>query len=315
MTTSTTPVALGLDARFIAELGRKSAEAQTISIDTSSLDDAGLPTDVPLIWDPERGALISLHGEINKYRLLPREKTGIARALTLDSFIDLVNRHKTPDTAVFANTEWTKPSFTAVVDYHPASPEEDGAPAHNCRHRIQYDFPLSEEWKAWVEKDGQPMSQLDFAAFLEDRIADLSSPTDAERNEVGRDFATTVATPADLMQLSRGLSVHVNSAVKTNHILQTGAGEIQWVEQHMDGDGKPLVVPGMFMLGIAPFFMGEKARIPVRLRYRVSGNKVIWFYQIYRPDVHVTERVRTDLDNVVRETALPAYEGTPETGA
>lgn len=315
MTASTTPVGLGLDARFIAELGRKSAEAQTISIDTSTLGDAGLPTDVPLIWDPERGALVSLHGEIAKYRLLPREKIGTARALTLDSFIDLVNRHKTPDTAVFANTEWTKPSFTAVVDYHPASPKADGAPAHNCRHRIQYDFPLSEEWKAWVEKDGQPMGQLDFAAFLEDRIAELSSPTDAERIALERDFATTVATPAEVVQLSRGLNVHVNSAVKANHILQTGAGQIQWAEEHVGADGKPLVVPGMFMLGIAPFFMGEKARIPVRLRYRVSSSKVIWFYQIYRPDLHVTERVRTDLDKVAQETELPAYEGTPETGA
>lgn len=302
----------GFDARFIAELGVKAGAAQVLGLDLSSLEDDGLPKSLPLVWDPKAGQLVSLKTFAEAYRLRPREKAGSAVVYTLDSFITLTKRHQTAHSAVFANTDWRAPTFTSVIDYHPS---ETGGGADNGKHRVHYAFPLSEEWKAWVEMDGEFMDQMKFAIFLEDRIADLSSPTDAEKIALERDFATTVANPAQLIQLSRGLKVHVSSQVAAEHVLQSGAGEIKWSEQHQGSDGKPLVVPGMFLLDIAPFFMGEKSRIPVRLRYRVAGGKVLWMFQIYRPDVHVTERVQTDLDAVAKETGLPCFEGKPEMSA
>lgn len=305
----TKPDAQANSAKFIADLGAKAAQAQHVSIALGGVGDAGLPSSIPALWDPKNAALISVHGEAEKYRLAPKRRIGTAKALTLGSFIDLVNRHKTGHSVVFADTNWTAPGFTAVIDYHDVNA---GKRADFGRHRIAYGFPLSEEWKAWVAMNGQPMSQIDFATFLEDRIAELATPTEAEKVSLERDFATIVATPADVVQLSRGLQVNVESKVKAAHTLQTGAGQIQWEESHIGADGKPLSVPGIFLLNIAPFFMGEKARIPVRLRYRASGGKVIWHYAIYRPDVHVTERVRTDLASVSSDTGLPTYEGAPE---
>jgi len=304
-------VAPGFDARFIADLGAKAAEAQLITIDTTHLQDVGLPPAVPVIWDPNRKEVIGLKSSVDAWRLTPAAKKGTATALTLATFIELVNRHKTVASAVFADTDWHKPSFTAVIDYHPAI---SCGQADNGKHRVHYAFPLSEEWKAWVKLDGEVMSQLDFATFLEDRVAELASPTEAEKIALERDFATTVATPAELVQLSRGLQVNIESRVKNAHTLQNGTGQIQWEENHQDATGKPLVVPGIFILSIAPFFMGEKIRVPVRLRYRVSGT-VKWFFQIYRPDQFVTERVRDDLDHTAAETGLPAYEGAPEMAA
>ncbi|RLP80641.1 DUF2303 family protein [Xanthobacter tagetidis] len=306
------PVAPGFDAKFIADLGAKAAEPTTITIDLAALNDNGLPPRVDLGWDPKNGQIVGLKSHIEQYRIRPKLKTGTAKALTLQSFIDLALRHKTAHSAVFADTTWQKPGFTAVIDYHEAA---EGGAADNGKHRIHYDFPLSEEWKAWVKMDGEAMSQLDFAAFLEDHVMELSSPYDTEKSELEREFATTVATPADVVQLSRGLHVHVASAVKNAHTLQSGAGQIQWQEEHQTADGKPLTVPGIFILSISPFFMGEKVRVPVRLRYRTANSKIIWFYQIYRPDVHVTERVRADLDIVAEQTGLPCFEGTPEMNA
>lgn len=308
---TTTPVAPGFDARFIAELGIKGAQAQDLEIDLTSLEDAGLPTSIPALWDPKGATLISVQAEAEKYRLAPKARRGTAKALTLESFIALVNRHATEHSVVFADTTWTKPSFTAVIDYHPTEPRGG---ADFGKHRILYDFPLSEEWKAWVKMDGQQMSQLDFAVFLEDRIAELSAPMDAEKAALERDFATTIATPADLIQLSRKLHVTVESKVTNAHTLQSGAGQIQWEEEHKGDDGKPITVPGIFLLNIAPFFMGGKVRIPVRLRYRAKGT-ITWSFHIYRPDEHVTDRVRTDLDTVARETERPVYEGAPEMAA
>ncbi|MFG1246756.1 DUF2303 family protein [Xanthobacter flavus] len=302
------PVAPGFDAKYIAELGAQVAAPASFTLELAPDIYVGLPPALPMVWDPRKGGVLPVREYIEQFRLKPARKVGTAKALTLESFIALANRHKTEHTAVFADTTWQKPGFTAVIDYHENT---SGGPADNGKHRIHYDFPLSEEWKAWVKLDGEPMSQLDFAAFLEDHIQELCSPTDAEKIALTRDFATTVATPAEVVQLSRGLQVHVASTVKNAHTLQTGAGEIQWEEVHNGADGKPLTVPGIFLLNIAPFFMGEPVRIPVRLRYRVSG-KITWFYQIFRPDSFITERVRDDLDKVRQETSLPAFEGAPE---
>ncbi|MFN4124465.1 DUF2303 family protein [Pannonibacter indicus] len=126
-------------------------------------------------------------------------------------------------------------------------------------------------------------------------------------------FATTVATPAQVMELSRGLQVNVAATVKNAQTLQTGEGSIQFEETHHDASGKPLKVPGLFILQTEIFFMGTPVRMPVRLRYRSGGGRIKWFFQIWRPDLHVTERIRADLD-VIRDKLpdIAVYEGAPE---
>lgn len=292
----------------IVDLAKKSTTSTVANVSVPSLG-PGLPSQIPVLFDSRTGEAKSAQFLIEQYRLKPATKRGTARALTLASFIDLANRHKTAHSAVFADTDWRNPSFQAVIDYHE---KESVGPADNLKHRIAYSFPASEEWKAWVAQNGEPMEQGEFAAFLEDRIADLTAPTDGERTWLERDFGTTVATPAQLIQLSRGLQVNVDSVVKNVVNLASGEAQVAFDETHTDGDGKPLKVPGLFMLAIAPFFMGEKISLPVRLRYRKKGQGLVWFYQMYRPDQFVTERVRDDLITVADQTALPTFEGSPE---
>lgn len=296
--------------RAIAELGRDATGVTFHKITSPEDIDDGLPGEIEIgIKHGASPALLSLKDLFEEHRIRPARKSGTAKGLTLASFIDLAIRHKTENSVVFADTTWTKPSFTAVIDYHEAGVL--GEPAFG-KHRVHYAFPLSEEWQAWISQNGKPMSQGDFAAFIEDRIAELSSPLDPERAQIERDFGTTCATPAELIRLSRGLQVNVDAKVKRAINLQTGEAQIEFEETHKDADGKPIKVPGMFVLNVAPFFMGEKTRVPVRLRYRVSGDKISWYYQIYRPDQAITERVRSDLAIVASETSLPTYEGSPE---
>lgn len=292
----------------IVDLAKRSMTPVLVNVPLPDLG-AGLPKTIPVVFDTRTGVMASACGLVESYRFAPSRKRGKAKALTLASFIDLTNRHKTEHSVVFAATDWRAPGFTAVIDYHV---KESGGAADNLSHRIEYAFPASEEWKAWVAMNGEAMEQGDFAAFLEDRIADLSAPTDAEKIWLERDFGTKVATPAQLIQLSRGLQVNVSSVVKNVVNLASGEASIAFDEQHSDGDGQPLKVPGIFMLSIAPFFMGEKISLPVRLRYRKKGQGLVWFFQMYRPDQFVTERVRDDLDTVATQTALPTFEGSPE---
>ncbi|MBD9390166.1 DUF2303 family protein [Agrobacterium sp. AGB01] len=274
---------------------------------------SGVPHEVPAFVDRESGTINSVKSIIDQYRTAPERKSGTAKTFTLESFIDLVNRHKTEDTVIFANTNWQKPSLTAVIDYH----KFDSTEADNLKHRVSYDFPLSEEWEAWINLNNKPLSQSDFAEFIEDHISDLSGPDDAEELEYQQKFSFKVAFPNQLVELSRGLQVNADTRVKNVVSLQNGTAQIVFEEEHqtLDKQGNRIDVPGMFILSVPPFFGGETARIPVRLRYKKTPSGVVWLYQLYRPEFYVTEQVRRDLTRAAAETELPHFEGTPETTA
>lgn len=306
------PGCLGFDLDVAAQLGSKANGVEIATLKNVS-EIAGLPAEVPVaLRRGEAPGVESLERLFEPYRLHPTRKTGTATAQTFDSFCDLVNRHKTEDSAIFANIDWRKPTLTAVIDYHEA---RNGGKADFTKHRVHYAFPLSEEWQKWVKMDGEPMQQNEFAWFLEDRIVEVSSPTDEDRALYESQFNTKIALASQLVELSRGLSVRVDAVVKATTTLQTGEGQIAFEETHKGDDGQPLKVPGLFMLYIAPFFMGEKVRIPVRLRYRPVNGKIVWFYNIFRPDQFVTQHIRDTLFDAARTTGLPTYSGTPENGA
>lgn len=293
----------------VAAIAKLAREAAGIDIIELKLAAKGLPEGVPIARlhgeSPEFDSLKRLAEEWRQY---PERKTGTAQVDTLNSFVDLTNRHKTADSAIFANTDWKAPALTAVIDYHAV----EGTDARWLKHRVHYAFPLSEQWKTWVAINGKPMTQADFAQFIEDNIADLSSPEALEVADYEARFATKIATPSELVALSRGLAVRVESKAVSSVVLQSGEGEIVWDEVHQGADGKKLKVPGLFMLQIPLFHMGETQRVPVRLRYRVREGSTVWFYQLYRPDVAVTERVTEDYEDAMRETGLPGFIGKPE---
>ncbi|MBZ9822305.1 DUF2303 family protein [Mesorhizobium sp. CA4] len=322
MNAKTTPVAETLDAALIAPaagldvkaLAQLGADASAIEIATLPAPEglAGVPKQIPVaLINGKSPEARNIAGLFENFRLFPARKAGQAVAQTLESFCELTNRHKTENSAIFADADWRHPSFTAVIDYH----QKAGTQAAFGKHRVHYAFPLSEEWKKWIDMDGEAMKQAEFAYFLEDRVAELSSPTEHERVTLEQQFQTKLATPAQVVELSRGLKVNIDTKVKTATTLQSGEGQIAWEETHNDAEGKPLKVPGLFMLNIAPFFMGDKVRIPVRLRYRPAGPMIMWSYQIYRPDQAINEHVRNALAEARDKTALPTFEGTPEMSA
>lgn len=160
--------------------------------------------------------------------------------------------------------------------------------------------------------NGKPMEQLDFARFLEDHAAELTAPMDGERDIYERLFKERFATPSDLLALSRGLEIHVGAKVKRAERLQTGERTIEFVEEHMNANGEKVEIPGIFIVSVQAFVDGEPVRIPARLRYRLQGGIISWFYQLYRWEFFIRERVQEDLRKAGQETSLPTYEGNPE---
>ena len=269
----------------------------------------GLPKSIPALLDRKAGRVLSVAELFEKYRTRPAMKSGTATVTAAESFIKLVNRHKTKDSVLFADTDWEKPSLLAVIDYHEA--QAPGA-ADWLKHRIVYDFPLTDEWKAWIEQDGKMMTQQDFAEWFEVHLPELSSPDSQEAEDFLTNYGLKVAYPNEILALTRGISVHVESRVKNNLTLQSGEGEITFEEEHKDASGSKFTVPGLFILSIKPFRMGNACRIPVRLRYRVSGGAVKWFFKMLRPEDYVTEEILRDCERAASETGLPLYHGAPE---
>ena len=265
---------------------------------------------IPLAIMPKGGGQFSIQSVkalIDEYRTAPERRQGTASALTLGSFIDLVNRHKDDGSAIFGDLLDKSPSLTAVIDYHAI----DHAPRYG-QHRIRYVFPLSEEWKAWIGSNQKPMSQVDWAAFIENHMRDLTAPTDQESSEGKMFFEQQPAVPTRIIALSRGLEILVEARVKDVRNLQSGEVELAFEESHRDAGGKTLKIPGLFVISIPIFVDAEPSRFLVRLRYRKNDGKLTWFYDIVRPDLVMRERLLADFLSVRTETALPAFEGKPE---
>ncbi len=273
----------------------------------------GLPDSIPVFIDRVSGRPVSLHQLFDEWRTAPERKRGTAKVNTLESFTDLTNRHKTDDSVIFADTNWRQPSLMTIIDYH--AKDAAGA-AKICGHRIRYPFPLTEEWAAWVALDGKPINQTQFAEFIEDHRADLTSPHEDEVTYWQEMLGGKMAYPNELQMLSRGLKINAETKASSVVTLASGEGEIAWEETHTARNtaGGKIVVPSLFMLAVAPFYQGEKARIPVRLRYRMpqGGGALTWSYHLYRPDIYVTEQVIRDLERAAADTNLPAFQGTPE---
>lgn len=294
----------------IAKLG---ADAQAIIITTikNTAKLPGIPDEVPVaLRRGETPEVLPLTKVLDEYRSLPKRKKGTAKTTTLQSFIDLTNLHKTEHSVIFADTNWKSPKLTSVINYYHS--EERGGTADYLDHCIRYEFPFSSQWQKWIVYNGESMDQAEFAAFIEDQIIDLAEPDQQDRQKAQDSFSTTVATPAEMMTVSRGLKVNVDTTVKSVTALKSGESSIVYEETHKGENGEPVQIPGLFFLKISPFDNGEVIKIPVRLRYRVTNKVIKWFYQIYRPDLTIMETVQASLKKAKDGTKLPIYEGSPE---
>lgn len=292
-------------ASFIAMLAVESTEPTVIKIPTDGLGE-GLPPNIPILFDRKAQRIIGLGSTIDAHRQEPARRQGTAKANTLKSFIDLTQRFKDERSAIFAATAWPQPHLLAVLNYNTSE-----AP-HWGNHRIRYEFPLTEEFNAWVKMNGEAMDQGDFAAFVEEHAAELAAPFAGEVTEYEALFKERFATPSDVLALSRHLEVFVGAKAKQGVRLQTGERTIEFSEEHQNAKGEKVEIPGVFMVSVAAFLSGDLVRIPARLRYRITSGGIKWFYQLYRWEFWLRTAVQQALHKAGTECALPTFEGAPE---
>lgn len=289
----------------IASLAQGAQQVQVVEVDTPR-------GSIPLAFRKNGNALelVDLRSEAEKWASAPERRKGKATAQTLQSLIDMTNRHKDISSAMFLSIKGNTASLTSIIDYHTT----EQTPRF-CDHRIIYEFPFSPQWLAWRGNDGQPMEQAKFAFFLEENIIDLTAATPAEDKELRPILNAKFGAPNEIMELSRGLEVRVDAKFKDVQHLDSGAAEMMFEETHKGIDGKPLKIPTAFMLAIPVFEGGDTVRIACRLRYRRESGKLFWFYKMLNVERLVRETVRAQAKAAADQTNLPLYEGAPETGA
>lgn len=292
------------EATAVADEIRKALEPKIIKLE----DDDGVDRDVALI--PSGFAIHSVKKMLDEYRTAPERRKGQATFTKLDSFIEHVNRFKDDDSAVFLD-EGDEPSITCVLDYHRKGP--DGDPRFG-EHRSTYEFTLSEEWSAWVDKQDETFGQADFAEFIEERLQDVSAPASAlaGAKKFSELMSCAIASPQQLLELSRGLVVHATHRVANHVNLATGESTIHFAEDHTDAAGKPMKIPGAFIIQIPVFYGGAHYQIPARLRYRKDGPVLRWSYKLYREDAVYEDALAEAAKKVKETTELPVYSGSPE---
>lgn len=322
-----TPDNLAATVRDIVKAG---FEPRTVMVKGFESENS-LPIEVLILPDGSGGLTAqSVKPFCKEWWNRPERREGIARFDALDSFIDHVTRFADKHSALFAKGEPGCPSIQAVLDYHEKT--DAGEPRFGA-HRSLHGFPLADEWKAWMARANAPMNQQEFAEFLEDRIADVIVPDapllDAikERGAGGdfgektpvemlADYARLIggdfASPSRLVEISRGLAVHADHAVKQAVTVQSGEVQVQFVETHSDSDGKPIKVPALFLIAIPVFLHGDLYRVAVRLRYRVREGRIFWHFELYRADKIFDAAFREACEKAAEATKLPLFYGSPE---
>lgn len=260
----------------------------------------------------------------DEYSDAPQFRRGTARMTSLDSFIHHLNRFGDQDSAVFANDSRTSPSLTAVLDYHRTDtlngeeqPRVHGDYRHG-RHRTEFAFPLSEEWKAWIESDGTAMSMVEFALFLENRIGDIALVEDAVPESAQRFVEVNggpqrIADYGKLVELATGLRINEDSVVEEAVTLSSGEGRLRLSNEHTAQVGQSTItVPTMFFIAIPVFRNGVFYRLPARLRYRKTPTGLKFWYDLWRSDKAFDDAFGEAVARVDTETEAQVFYGTPE---
>lgn len=293
------------ETEAVAEIVRSTLDPQILEVMDPITDRV-----IPIVIVPDKMRVEKAPFE--HYRDRPVRRAGVATAGTLLSFIDLVKRSENEHSAVFATrASDTSLSLTSVLDYNEMGPN---GPPHFGKHRIVYSFPVSEEWKLWLGHEGLEMPQDVFAAFIEARVADLGDPETASPGS--KSFAELIqcplASPSRILELSRGLSVRVDSTVGASVNLTSGEKKITYTEGHNDESGQPIKVPGAFLLSIPVFVDDGAYSIPVRLSYKVRSGRVVWSFALYRADVALDDAFKRAVKLVEDHVCSKVYFGSPE---
>lgn len=308
-TTPETPDGLAKLASFIAEQERKPL---VVSV-----------TPGAALLVPEGYTARDIKPILDAFRTRPEQRAGTTELTDLASFIAWTTRHQDAGSVIYADDNMSSPSLTAVIDHDEAGPDTPDTVARWGRHRGIYKFPFSREWQEWTAACRPAgLNASDFAAFFERRIGDVAPPPysmdntgaevlmsqDPEIRKLVVDLGKRFATVADIVKLTRGVEINVDSKASVTLNRDTGEHHIDYSEVNGAGADR-IKPPSAFLIAIPVLHNGIIILIAVHLRYRARDGKVTWFLELHHPE-RVFEEVFTQaLATVGTDTGFTPLRG------
>lgn len=160
-------------------------------------------------------------------------------------------------------------SITAVIDYHEVGEAVANTIPRWCSHRADLTLERSTPWRTWLGHDGEHMSQLELAEFLEDNIGDVET--------VGEKGG-----PAELLDVCASIQASRSGNFSRAERQDNGDTVMSWAEETTATAGKAgkVKVPDRFTLKV-PIFEGTPAvLVECRFRYRLRDGKLSLFYRM-----------------------------------
>jgi uncharacterized protein YfdQ (DUF2303 family) len=225
---------------------------------------------------------------------VPARKHATVSVTTTGSFIDYSKKHGSLDECViYADIDGEKSHcvLEAVINDNAA----DSAKWRD--HRCTFAPALSVEWKRWIGKNKTNMNQADFATWLEDNLGDIA-------NVAG------MPTGAQILTMALAFEATAEKKLKSRINLQSGGVRFEYVEDEDKDTRTSMEVFQRFTLGL-PVFEGSSDAYPVeaRLKYRDSGGKVSFWYELIRPDKAFKTAVQSALDEIKDATGFMILHG------
>lgn len=263
----------------------------------------GRPGDPLLIQVVPEGAKLEVQ-DLEKYLPRPTRKRGTYNFGDAKSFIEFVNREKTPETFILANRE--NPGFTAIFNGNVAQDGNADAEAGWGDYKAAYACPYSPEWKVWSAANKSKMTQHDFAVFVEDNWVDVIVP------EATFDPNYT-NWPDGQMLLRLALGLEGKNDVSWGSAQRLDNGQVRFkYEETISGQvqGAYIDIPQKFAVGIPVFAGTAPWQIIAKLRWRMDrGGLTMWFE--FERLFKITERAFDEARaEIATGTGVPIYLGS-----
>lgn len=239
---------------------------------------------------PEGYKQIEITDAIEKAGLAPFRKRGTARLADVASFLEYVTEQRVDGhTYIYADPD--KRTLTAVLNGHE---RDDPEHAGWGDHRAVYEAELSREFQIWMRNNKKPVEQEEFAIFIEDNIVDVVEPA------------------ADmLLKVALSLEAKTNANFSTARRLDNGQVQFQYTETiEARAAGGSIEVPREFMLGLRVFKNGDAYKVRARLKYRLGGGKLKFWYELDRPENIIEDAFKGYVETVREAGAAPVLLGT-----
>lgn len=214
---------------------------------------------------PENYALRDISEAVEKQQDAPNRKRGTVQLKSLQSLMDYMADMNAADGAIMDAFAYANPdtrTITTIFNDHKA-----GGGWRD--HRATFTAEFTAEFKKWLDNSGKPMGQTEFAEFIEDNMADITEPEAAKLLEM----ALTIQAKTD---------INFSSAKR----LQNGQVQLQYTEaiNATAGSNGGLEIPKEFALGLRIFKNGSGYKLRARLKYRLNGGVIKFWYELDRPE-------------------------------